>query len=171
MITWLLEIVFDRVLWHAWHLMCGNMSLSPAHITILFYKPNYKKNWCQCLEDYEVYIEMNLGFIWWNVLVTLITNLRLAITHMKLSMGPEHRPALMRINDGNDQWWILQHFGHQYHPLTQTNNLLVTINSSVNFIIYCIFGNKFKRIFLSLLCGFIRGRPTQSNPNPSVFIN
>ena len=42
---------------------------------------------------------MNLGFIWWNVLVTLITNLRLAITHMKLSMGPEHRPTLMRIND------------------------------------------------------------------------
>ena len=53
--------------------------------------------------------------------------------------------------------YFFQHFGHQYHPLTQTNNLLVTINSSVNFIIYCIFGHKFKRIFLSLLCSLARG--------------
>ena len=56
------------------------------------------------------------------------------------------------------QYWHYQHFGHQYHPLTQTNNLLVTINSSVNFIIYCIFGHKFKRIFLSLVCSLVRGR-------------
>jgi len=57
---------------------------------------------------------------------------------------------------------ILEHFGHQYHPLTQTNNLLVTINSSVNFIIYCIFGHKFKRIFITLICGAMsRGRNTQ----------
>ena len=56
----------------------------------------------------------------------------------------------------------MQHFGHQYHPLTQTNNLLVTINSSVNFIIYCIFGHKFKRIFITLICGAMsRGRNTQ----------
>ena len=39
-----------------------------------------------------------------------------------------------------------------YHPLTQMNNLLITINSSVNFIIYCIFGEKFKRIFFHLFC-------------------
>lgn len=32
------------------------------------------------------------------------------------------------------------------------SNLLVTINSSVNFIIYVIFGEKFKRIFLLLFC-------------------
>ena len=155
-----------RDIWYAETCHCHRLT-SQFYFTSLITK---KKYWCQCLEDYEVYIEMNLGFIWWNVFVTLITNLRLPITHMKLSMGPEHRPALMRINDGNDQWWVLQHFGHQYHPLTQTNNLLVTINSSDNFIIYCIFGNKFKRIFLSLLCGFIRGRPTQSNPNPCIFI-
>ncbi|XP_076232948.1 FMRFamide Receptor [Calliopsis andreniformis] len=36
--------------------------------------------------------------------------------------------------------------------LVQTGNLLVTINSSINFIIYVIFGRKFKRIFLKLFC-------------------
>ena len=36
--------------------------------------------------------------------------------------------------------------------LNNTSNLLVTLNSSVNFIIYCIFGDKFKRIFLRLFC-------------------
>lgn len=36
--------------------------------------------------------------------------------------------------------------------LVKTSNLLVTINSSVNFIIYVIFGEKFKRIFLLLFC-------------------
>lgn len=37
-------------------------------------------------------------------------------------------------------------------PLVKTSNLLVTINSSVNFIIYVIFGEKFKRLFLRLFC-------------------
>lgn len=43
-------------------------------------------------------------------------------------------------------------FGDIYDPLVKTSNLLVTINSSVNFIIYVIFGEKFKRIFLLLFC-------------------
>ena len=47
---------------------------------------------------------------------------------------------------------MFQHFGTLYHPLTQTNNLLITVNSSVNFIIYCIFGEKFKRIFFKMFC-------------------
>lgn len=38
------------------------------------------------------------------------------------------------------------------------SNLLVTINSSVNFIIYVIFGEKFKRIFLMLFCKGRLGR-------------
>ncbi|XP_047351438.1 FMRFamide receptor [Vespa velutina] len=37
--------------------------------------------------------------------------------------------------------------------LVQVGNLLVTINSSINFIIYVIFGRKFKRIFMKLFCG------------------
>ena len=37
--------------------------------------------------------------------------------------------------------------------LTPVSNLLVTLNSSVNFIIYCIFGEKFKRLFCHLFCG------------------
>ncbi|XP_063708195.1 FMRFamide receptor [Culicoides brevitarsis] len=36
--------------------------------------------------------------------------------------------------------------------VNQISNLLVTINSSVNFIIYVIFGDKFKRIFFGMLC-------------------
>ncbi|CAO1411735.1 unnamed protein product [Diamesa serratosioi] len=36
--------------------------------------------------------------------------------------------------------------------LVKTSNLLITFNSSVNFIIYVIFGEKFKRIFLLLFC-------------------
>ncbi|CRK97175.1 CLUMA_CG010576, isoform A [Clunio marinus] len=43
-----------------------------------------------------------------------------------------------------------------YDPVVKTSNLLVTINSSVNFIIYVIFGEKFKRIFLQLFCKFRR---------------
>lgn len=42
--------------------------------------------------------------------------------------------------------------GDIYDPVVKTSNLLVTINSSVNFIIYVIFGEKFKRIFLLLFC-------------------
>ena len=40
----------------------------------------------------------------------------------------------------------------QISELTQISNLLVTFNSSVNFIIYCIFGEKFKRLFCHLFC-------------------
>lgn len=36
--------------------------------------------------------------------------------------------------------------------MVQAGNVLVTINSSINFIIYVIFGRKFKKIFLRLFC-------------------
>ncbi|KAJ0180824.1 hypothetical protein K1T71_002909 [Dendrolimus kikuchii] len=50
-------------------------------------------------------------------------------------------------------------------PLVKTSNLLVTINSSVNFIIYVIFGEKFKRIFLKMFCGGgPRRRSTRDSP-------
>lgn len=42
------------------------------------------------------------------------------------------------------------------------SNLLVTLNSSVNFIIYVIFGEKFKRIFLLLFC---KGRIGRESPD------
>jgi hypothetical protein len=42
--------------------------------------------------------------------------------------------------------------GEIYDFLVKTSNLFVTINSSVNFIIYVTFGEKFKRIFLLLFC-------------------
>ncbi|XP_031636401.1 FMRFamide receptor [Contarinia nasturtii] len=45
------------------------------------------------------------------------------------------------------------------------SNLLVTLNSSVNFIIYVIFGEKFKRIFLQLFC---EGRIGRESPDGIV---
>lgn len=48
---------------------------------------------------------------------------------------------------------ILEAFYRQIRTnLTKISNLLVTINSSANFIIYVIFGEKFKRICLQLFC-------------------
>lgn len=32
------------------------------------------------------------------------------------------------------------------------SNMMVTFNSSVNFVIYCIFGEKFKRVFCRMFC-------------------
>nr|ALM88335.1 FMRFamide receptor [Chilo suppressalis] len=50
-------------------------------------------------------------------------------------------------------------------PLVKTSNLLVTINSSVNFVIYVIFGEKFKRVFLKMFCaGGIWRRGTRESP-------
>lgn len=48
--------------------------------------------------------------------------------------------------------------------LVQLGNLLVTINSSINFIIYVIFGRKFKTVFLKLFCGPTFFRPGRDSP-------
>ncbi|XP_046398174.1 FMRFamide receptor [Ischnura elegans] len=42
--------------------------------------------------------------------------------------------------------------------LVKTSNLLVTVNSSVNFIIYVTFGERFRRLFLKMFCGKRRRR-------------
>ncbi len=48
---------------------------------------------------------------------------------------------------------VLEVMSIETTALTKISNLLVTFNSSVNFIIYCIFGEKFKRLFCHLFCG------------------
>lgn len=48
------------------------------------------------------------------------------------------------------------------HKLTKVSNLLITINSSVNFLIYIIFGEKFKRIFLLI---FFKRRLSRDQPD------
>ena len=60
--------------------------------------------------------------------------------------------------------------------MIQIGNLLVTINSSINFIIYVIFGRKFKRLFLKLFCSsniFGQGRdsPEFQTNDESVITN
>jgi hypothetical protein len=60
-----------------------------------------------------------------------------------------------------------QHAGRIYVPLTQTSNFLVTVNSSVNFVIYCIFGEKFKRIFLKAMCVLL-GKENYSPPGELI---
>jgi len=58
---------------------------------------------------------------------------------------------------------ILELFGeYDITWLTKINNLLVTLNSSVNFVIYCIFGDKFKRIFTNLFLSML-GRETSGH--------
>ena len=47
---------------------------------------------------------------------------------------------------------ILEIMEYQISQVTNLSNFLVTVNSSVNFIIYCIFNDKFKRIFCKLFC-------------------
>ncbi|KAL7641811.1 UNVERIFIED_CONTAM: hypothetical protein RMT77_007685 [Armadillidium vulgare] len=57
---------------------------------------------------------------------------------------------------------VLEMFNITLVYLTMISNLLVTINSSVNFIIYCIFGQKFRRLFLQIFCfGNLRARMVQ----------
>lgn len=48
------------------------------------------------------------------------------------------------------------------HSLAKISNLLVTINSSCNFLIYVIFGEKFKRIFLLI---FFKRRLSRDQPD------
>ncbi|XP_054733452.1 FMRFamide receptor [Anastrepha obliqua] len=48
------------------------------------------------------------------------------------------------------------------HSLTKISNLLVTLNSSANFLIYVIFGEKFKRIFLLI---FFKRRFSRDQPD------
>lgn len=43
-------------------------------------------------------------------------------------------------------------YGSPLDQVVATSDMLITVNSSVNFIIYVIFGEKFKRLFLKLFC-------------------
>ena len=47
---------------------------------------------------------------------------------------------------------LFQILSVDHTALTQISNLLVTLNSSVNFIIYCIYGDKFKKLFCQIFC-------------------
>lgn len=64
-------------------------------------------------------------------------------------------------------------FGDQLEnldPLVKTTNLLVTLNSSVNFVIYVIFGEKFKRVFLKMFCtGRRRARDSPEHTRDDSF--
>ena len=52
---------------------------------------------------------------------------------------------------------LFQLLDSEMTALTQISNLLVTFNSSVNFIIYCIYGDKFKRLFCYIFCRMCGG--------------
>jgi len=47
---------------------------------------------------------------------------------------------------------VLELLAIEITALTHVSNLLVTLNSSVNFIIYCIYGDKFRRLFCYIFC-------------------
>ena len=46
---------------------------------------------------------------------------------------------------------ILEVFKHDINEVTETSNLLVTVNSSVNIFIYITFGEKFKKQLMQIL--------------------
>lgn len=47
---------------------------------------------------------------------------------------------------------ILEVFDQEINEMTETSNFLVTVNSSVNFFIYIIFGEKFKKQLWQMWC-------------------
>ena len=51
---------------------------------------------------------------------------------------------------------ILELTGTYIKPLANVSNSLVTINSSVNILIYCIFGKKFRTVFLKIFCDVLK---------------
>lgn len=53
--------------------------------------------------------------------------------------------------------------------MTRVSNLLVSVNSSVNFIIYCIFGDKFQRLFLRHFCCCCRPGRGRSQSGKSFY--
>lgn len=48
---------------------------------------------------------------------------------------------------------IMELFVHTNEQVIQVSNLLVTINSSVNILIYCTFGKKFRTVFMQIFLG------------------
>ncbi|KAG8171978.1 hypothetical protein JTE90_008580 [Oedothorax gibbosus] len=44
------------------------------------------------------------------------------------------------------------------------SNLLEALNSSVNFAVYYMFGEKFRRTFLNIMCWRAEDRPTRDSP-------
>ena len=50
---------------------------------------------------------------------------------------------------------------HFYY--TRVSDLLVVLNSSVNFVIYCLFGRTFRRLFIDCLCGFRSNSASHAN--------
>lgn len=52
-------------------------------------------------------------------------------------------------------------------PAARLSDLLVVVNSSCNFVVYCLFGKTFRRVFLSTLCccccGCLGDTPTSAH--------
>jgi hypothetical protein len=40
-----------------------------------------------------------------------------------------------------------------YRCINSSTNVMLTLNSSINFLIYCLVGKKFRRIFVRMVCG------------------
>jgi len=40
-----------------------------------------------------------------------------------------------------------------YHYVNSITHVLLTFNSAINFLIYCLIGKKFRRIFVAMICG------------------
>ena len=48
-----------------------------------------------------------------------------------------------------------------YIQFTTISNLMVVVNSAVNFILYCVFGKRFRKVFLKTICHPFRRKQPQ----------
>ena len=53
--------------------------------------------------------------------------------------------------------------GHFHYYYTRISDVLVVLNSSTNFIIYCLFGKSFRRVFIETLCKSALFRARRNN--------
>ena len=65
---------------------------------------------------------------------------------------------------------ILEVFQIEIILLCHISNLMITLNSSVNFVIYCIFGEKFKKIFYQL-CSCTNQSTASDNVQAQRFVS
>jgi hypothetical protein len=65
--------------------------------------------------------------------------------------GPRQVPALIyNVAYALNAGYVMKSPG--YKALSCVRNLLVNVNSAINFLLYCVFGQKFRRVFLTTFC-------------------
>ena len=79
------------------------------------------------------------------------------LTGGQSALVPTTHPRFPRASNANDYQDFMRY-------VNSATNVLLTLNSAVNFLIYCLLGKKFRRIFVDMFCGcmpcYHRRRPS-----------